>query len=95
MNNMLNFEKTILERHALDVLGKEEALILSVFKKKKDFISIEESKHLISINKIINNGVFIKTEYLFKGKLVLIVYAPKYEFINCTFTSTVEYEEIF
>jgi len=92
---MLQFEKTILERHALDVLGKEEALILSVFKKKKDFISIEESKHLISINKIINNGVFIKTEYLFKDKLVLIVYAPKYEFINYTFTSTVEYQEIF
>jgi len=92
---MLNFEKSLHERCAFDLLNKEENLILSVFKKKKDFVSIEESKHLITANKIIYNGIYIKTEYLFKEKLVLIMYAPKYEYVDYTFKATVEYEEIF
>jgi len=90
---MLQFEKLSMEQHFIDIARKEENTILNVFKKQKGFVSFEESKDLISADRIINHGVFIQTEYRFNGKLVLIVYAPKCAQENDTFKTTVEYRE--
>lgn len=82
-----------MEQLLIDLARKEENIILDVFKKQDGFVSLEESKDLMSADKIINNGVFIQTEYRFNGKLILVVYAPKYTTEDNVFKATVEYRE--
>ena len=90
---MFNKVEEIMQEHIKNCAKKEEDLILSVYKKQKGFISLEESKHLISVNKMVKDAVHVGTDYLFNGKVILTMYPPKFSEESGVFKVTWNYME--
>jgi hypothetical protein len=69
--------QNLIEAHVLAFQQKQDDFILSVYHMQSGFISIEESKDFIQVNKMIQNGQLVGTDYLFNGKCILTIYQVK------------------
>jgi hypothetical protein len=90
---MEDFKDTIIQKHIETIAKKEEDLIMSCFKKQKGFISVEESKQLIEVRKMIKNEVLVWTDYVFDGKVILTIHPPKFSEENGMFNATINYQQ--
>lgn len=73
-----NIGEDIMSQHIQKAAEKQDELILSIYQKQPGFISLEESKSLIQVNKMIQNGEHVGTDYLFNGKRILTIYPPEF-----------------
>jgi 1-aminocyclopropane-1-carboxylate deaminase/D-cysteine desulfhydrase-like pyridoxal-dependent ACC family enzyme len=90
---MENFIESVMQNHIRTLAKKEEDLIMSCFKKQKGFISVEESKHLIEIRRMMKFEEHVETDYVFDGKVILTIYPPKFQEDNGKFNAVINYQQ--
>jgi len=87
------YTESIMQNYIKDLAKKEEDLIMNCFKKQKRFVSIEESKHLIEVRRMMKFDEHAGTDYVFDGKVILTIYPPKFTEENGRFNATINYQE--
>jgi hypothetical protein len=85
--------ESVMQNHIMTLAKKEEDLIMSCFKKQKGFISVEESKHLIEVRRVMKFEEHVGTNYVFDGKVILTIYPAKFSEENGKFNATINYQE--
>ena len=85
--------ESVMQDHIRTLAKKEEDLIMSCFKKQKGFISVEESKHLIEIRRMMKFDEHVGTDYVFDGKVILTIYPPKFSEENGRFNAMINYQQ--
>lgn len=90
---LYNIGELIIQDHISKFTAKEEALILRVYKKQKGFVSLQESKDLIEVNRIYRNEKHVSTDFLFNGERILTTYPPEFSERDGRFTTSIDYIE--
>jgi len=90
---MESLHDTVIGEFMRKIIKAEEDFIMERLKKQPGFISLEESKHLIEVNRMLYNGTHLGTDYLFNGKCFLTVYPNDIKEIDGKFTSSFNYIE--
>lgn len=90
---METFIENIYTKHFAEYLKKQEDLIMGILKKQPGFLSLEDSKHLIQLNRMVKDGEYIGTDYLFNGKVFLTIYPDKMEEKDGKFIISFDYSE--
>lgn len=83
----------LLQDHISRFSKQKEELILRVYKKQKEFVSYEASKHLIGLNCIYREGDHLGDDYLFNGKVILTIYPHEFTQEDGKFTIKFNYAE--
>lgn len=85
--------QTLLENRISEFAKKEEQLIMSIFKKQKGFVSVEESKDKIEVKRMMRFGKHTGTDYFFDSKRILRVYPVEFTEDNGRFKCSFNYLE--
>jgi len=68
----------VIGNHIKEFVQKQDEFVIDKLNKQKGFVSIEESKHLIEVNKMMQNGHWLGTDYIFNGRRFLTIYPPEF-----------------
>lgn len=84
------FEQTLTNKYIQEFAKKEDEFIMSLLEKQPGFVSLEESKDKIEVNRMIKFGEHVGTDYLFNGNRFLTIYPVEFTQENnrfkCGFT---------
>lgn len=83
----------ITQDHIDSVVKRHDELILTILKKQKGFVSLEESYHHVEVNRIFNGVQHLGTDYLFKGKRFLTIFPIESKEENGRFSTCFNYQE--
>jgi hypothetical protein len=92
-NHIYNKGEEVIKNHINEFAKKEEQLIMSIYKKQKGFVSVEESKDKIEVNRMMKFGEHVGTDYIFDGKRILTIYPVKFTEENGRFKCSFDYLE--
>ena len=85
--------ESVIQRHIKELAKKQEDMILACYKKQKGFISFEKSKKFIEVRAFVINGEDKGTDYLFKGKVILSISPPSFDFEGRNCKATINFKE--